>query len=113
MTLDAIFSIASMTKPMVAVAALQLYEQGRLFMDEPLAKYFPKFADMQVAVLGASKKRIVGTVPAARKITIQDLFRHTSGLSYGFSGKTVVHNMYPESSSGAARTFSGTEFLAT
>src|SRR5436190_23069261 len=48
MTTDAIFSIASMTKPMVAVAALQLYEQGKLLMDDPLSKYFPKFADMQV-----------------------------------------------------------------
>ena len=45
MTKDAIFNIASMTKPMTAVAALQLYEQGRLLMDEPLARYFPKFAD--------------------------------------------------------------------
>jgi CubicO group peptidase (beta-lactamase class C family) len=59
MTTDAIFSIASMTKPMVAVAALQLYEQGKLLMDEPLSKYFPKFADMQVAVLDASKKSII------------------------------------------------------
>jgi CubicO group peptidase (beta-lactamase class C family) len=67
----------------VAVAALQLYEQGRLLMDEPLSKYFPKFTDMQVAVLDAGNERIIEKVPAARKITIQDLFRHTSGLSYG------------------------------
>jgi Beta-lactamase len=52
MTTDTIFSIASMTKPMVAVAALQLYEQGRLLIDDPLAKYFPKFANTQVAVAG-------------------------------------------------------------
>jgi hypothetical protein len=68
MTTDAIFSIASMTKPMVAVGALQLYEQGRLLMDDPLAKYFPKFADMQVAVLDANRESIVEKVPAARKI---------------------------------------------
>jgi len=80
MTSDAIFNIASMTKPMVAVGALQLYEQGKLLMDEPLAKYFPKFADMRVAVMDARKGSIVETVPAARKITIQDLFRHTSDL---------------------------------
>ena len=73
MTTDAIFNIASMTKPMVAVGALQLYEQGRLLMDEPLAKYFPKFANMQVAVMDAKKESILrGLVPAARKITIQD-----------------------------------------
>jgi CubicO group peptidase (beta-lactamase class C family) len=109
MTTDAIFSIASMTKPMVAVAALQLYEQGRLLMDEPLSKYFPKFADMQVAVLDSGKESIIGKVPAARKITIQD--RHTSGLSYGNSGTTVLHKMYPVSSSTASQTLSGGEFL--
>ncbi len=86
MPTDAIFNIASMTKPMVAVAGLQLYEQGRLLMDEPLAKYFPKFANMQVAVMDAKKETIVDSVPAARKITIQDLFRHTSGLIYGGRG---------------------------
>ena len=90
MTSDAIFNIASMTKPMVAVGALQLYEQGKLLMDEPLAKYFPKFADMRVAVMDARKESIVETVPAARKITIQDLFRHTSGLIYGGRGTTAV-----------------------
>lgn len=70
MTTDAIFNIASMTKPMVAVAALQLYEQGKLLMEEPLSKYFPKFADMQVAVMDVTKESIIGKVPAARKITI-------------------------------------------
>ncbi len=86
MTTDTIFNIASMTKPMTAVAALQLYEQGRLLMDDPVAKYFPKFADMKVAVLDAKGESIVATVPAARKITIQDLYRHTSGLIYGGRG---------------------------
>jgi CubicO group peptidase (beta-lactamase class C family) len=98
MTKDAIFNIASMTKPMTAVAALQLYEQGKLLMDEPLAKYFPKFADSQVAVMDAKKEAIVDRVPAVRKITIQDLFRHTSGLSYGGRGTTAVHKLYPEGS---------------
>jgi CubicO group peptidase (beta-lactamase class C family) len=106
MTRDAIFGIASMTKPMVAVAALQLYEQGKLLMDEPLAKYLPKFADMQVAIMDARKGNIVERVPAARKITIQDLFRHTSGLTYG-SDATPVHKLYPRTTAG----LSGTEFL--
>jgi CubicO group peptidase (beta-lactamase class C family) len=108
MTTDAIFGVASMTKPMVAVAALQLYEQGKLLMDEPLAKYFPKFADMQVAVMDARRENIVGRMPAARKITIQDLFRHTSGLTYG-SEATPVHKMYPAVGNFAG--MSGTEFL--
>ena len=111
MTTDAIFNIASMTKPMTAVAALQLYEQGRLLMDEPLAKYFPKFADMKVAVLDARKETIVDTVPAARRITIQDLFRHTNGLSYGGRGTTAVHKLYPEGSGQAALAYTGTQFV--
>jgi CubicO group peptidase (beta-lactamase class C family) len=108
---DAIFNIASMTKPMVAVGALQLYEQGKLLMDEPVAKYFPKFANMQVAVMDAKKESIVETVPATRKITIQDLFRHTSGLIYGGRGSTAVHKLYPEGSGQAAATMTGGEFI--
>jgi CubicO group peptidase (beta-lactamase class C family) len=111
MTTDAIFNIASMTKPMVAVAALQLYEQGKLLMDEPLAKYFPKFADMRVAVMDAAKETIIDKVPAARKITIQDLFRHTSGFSYGGRGTTAVHKLYPEGSGQAALSYTGSQFL--
>src|SRR4029453_2754269 len=68
MRTDAIFNIASMTKPTVAVAALQLHEQGRLLIDDPVAKYFPQFANMQVAVLNEKKDAIVDRVPAARKI---------------------------------------------
>jgi len=111
MATDAIFNIASMTKPMTAVAALQLYEQGRLLMDDPLAKYFPKFADMQVAVMDPAKEHIDGRIPAARKITIQDLFRHTSGLIYGGRGSTAVHKLYPEGSTVAASTMTGRELL--
>ena len=111
MTTDAIFNIASMTKPMVAVGALQLYEQGKLLMDEPLAKYFPKFANMQVAVMDAKKESILETVPVARKITIQDLFRHTSGLIYGGRGATAVHKLYPEGSGQAAAAMTGAEFI--
>jgi CubicO group peptidase (beta-lactamase class C family) len=111
MTTDAIFNIASMTKPMVSVGALQLYEQGRLLMDEPLAKYFPKFGSMQVAVMDAKKESILETVPATRKITIQDLFRHTSGLIYGGRGTTAVHKLYPEGSGQAAAAMTGAEFL--
>jgi CubicO group peptidase (beta-lactamase class C family) len=111
MTTDAIFNIASMTKPMTAVAALQLYEQGKLLMDEPLAKYFPKFADMQVAVMDAKKETVIDKVPVARKITIQDLFRHTSGFSYGGRGTTAVHKLYPEGSGQAALAFTGPQFL--
>ncbi len=96
MTTDTIFNIASMTKPMNAVAALQLYEEGKLLMDEPLAKYFPKFADVQVAIMDAKNETIVDKTPTTRKITIQDLFRHTAGIPYGGRGTTAVHRLYPQ-----------------
>jgi len=83
MTTDTIFNIASMTKPMVTVGALMLYEQGKLLIDDPLSKYFPKFATMRVAVRDAAGEPTVETAPANRQITIQDLMRHTSGLIYG------------------------------
>jgi CubicO group peptidase (beta-lactamase class C family) len=94
MTTDTIFSIASMTKPLTAVAALTLYERGALLIDDPLGKYFPQFADMRVAVMDAEGKTILNTVPANRKITIQDLMRHTSGIVYGNRGNTAVHKLY-------------------
>ncbi len=111
MRTDAIFNIASMTKPMVAVAALQFYEQGRLLMNDPVSKYFRKFADMQVAVMDTKKETIVDRVPAARKITVQDLYRHTSSLVYGGRGTTAVHKLLPVGSTQAAVAMTGAEFL--
>lgn len=111
MTTDSIFSAASMTKPMTAVLALQFYEQGLLLMDDPLLRYFPKFADMKVAVLNEAKDKIVDTVPAARQILMRDLFRHTSGLAYGSSGTTAVNKLYPMSSNESARTLTSAELL--
>jgi CubicO group peptidase (beta-lactamase class C family) len=111
MTIDTIFNIASMTKPMTTVGALMLYEQGRLLMDDPLSKYFPKFADMRVAARDAQGEPTNETVPAQRKITIQDLPRHTSGLIYGGRGTTLVHKQYPEGSTAIATGMSGEQFL--
>src|SRR5438105_8672055 len=98
MTTDTIFNIASMTKPMTAVGALMLYEQGKILIDDPLSKYFPKFAQMRVAMRDAGEP-IAGTMAADRPITIQDLMRHTSGLIYGGRGTTLIHKMYPAGSS--------------
>jgi CubicO group peptidase (beta-lactamase class C family) len=111
MTTDTIFNIASMTKPMTAVAALTLYEDGRLQIDDPVGKHLPQFAAMKVAVLDAGGETIRETVPAGRPPTIQDLMRHTSGIIYGGRGSTAVHKMYPASSSAAAVTLGGQEFL--
>jgi CubicO group peptidase (beta-lactamase class C family) len=83
---DAIFRIYSMTKPLVTVGAMVLVEEGRLVLTDPVSKYLPPFAKLQVS---ASKfdpinGRVTYTmVPAEREMTIQDLLRHTSGLVYG------------------------------
>jgi CubicO group peptidase (beta-lactamase class C family) len=111
MTTDTIFNIASMTKPMTTVGALMLYEQGKILIDDPLSKYFPKFASMNVAVRDAKGEPVAETVPADRKITLQDLMRHTSGLIYGGRGTTLVHKMYPDGSAGAANGYDGAAFL--
>jgi CubicO group peptidase (beta-lactamase class C family) len=110
MTTDTIFNIASMTKPMTTVGALMLYERGKILIDDPLARYFPKFASMRVAVHDAGEPT-AETVPANRAITIQDLMRHTSGLIYGGRGNTLVHKMYPAGSSDAAREYDGAAFM--
>src|ERR1700712_4012008 len=110
MTTDTIFNIASMTKPMTAVGALMLVEQGKVLIDDPLSKYFPKFAQMRVAIRDEGEP-VEETVPANRKITMQDLMRHTSGIVYGGRGTTLVHKMYPSGSSGAASEYDGTAFM--
>jgi len=110
MTSDTIFNIASMTKPMTAVGGLMLYEQGKLLIDDPLSKYFPKFASMKVAVRDIGEPTSE-TVPANLQITIQDLMRHTSGIIYGGRGNTVVHKMYPAGSGDAASNYDGTAFM--
>jgi CubicO group peptidase (beta-lactamase class C family) len=111
MTTDTIFGVASMTKPMTAVAALQLYEQGKLLMNDPLAKYFPKFANIQVAVMDAKKENIVDKTPAARQITVHHLLTHTSGIPYGGRGTTAVHKMLPAGSEASSLTLTSSEFV--
>lgn len=86
---DAIFRIYSMTKPIASLAVMQLVEAGKLAVDDPLHEYLPAFKDMKVHENGAD-------VPARRPITIEDLLRHTSGLSYGFFGTGHVRDLYRE-----------------
>jgi len=111
MTTDTIFNIASMTKPMTAVGALMLYEQGKILIDDPLSKYFPKFASMRVAARDANGEPTADTIPVNRQITIQDLMRHTSGIIYGGRGNTLVHKMYPAGSGDASRDYDGAAFM--
>ncbi len=79
MTKDAIFRMYSMTKAVVAVSVMTLYEEGRFSLRDPISKFLPEFKNMQVAV---DKTGQVTTVPAERQIMILDLMRHTSGLNY-------------------------------
>ena len=83
---DALFAIASMTKPMAGVAALMLWEEGRLGLADPIERFLPQLGNRRVAVLNErvlAGQGPIETVPVARSITIQDLMRHTSGLTYG------------------------------
>ena len=96
MTTDAIFRIASMTKPIVSVAAMILVEEGKLSLADRVSKYIPAFADTKVAV---EVKNPDGTVemrlePQLRPMTVQDLMRHTSGLTYGVAGLNKVKQSY-------------------
>jgi CubicO group peptidase (beta-lactamase class C family) len=102
MTADAIFRIASMTKPIVTVAALSLYEEGRLVLSDPVSKYIPAFKDQKVGL---------ERVAVEREMTIQDLMRHTSGLTYGNRGTTELYRMYPQSSNESSLTLTMDEFI--
>jgi CubicO group peptidase (beta-lactamase class C family) len=90
MTDDAIFRIYSMTKPIVSVAAMMLVEEGRLFITDPVSKYIPAFANAKV---GVGKGDKLDLAPLKRPITVQDLMRHTSGLTYGFTGASPVQKL--------------------
>ncbi len=93
---DAIFRIYSMSKPITTVAVMMLYEQGKITLDEPIAKYIPAFKDMKVGVEvnGEDGKPALHLVAAKKPITIQDLLRHTSGITYGFFGDLLVKKAY-------------------
>ena len=113
MTKDAIFAIASMTKPMTSLGILVLYEENKLFVSDSIGKYFPALAKMPVAVMkkGADGQITVDTVPAKRPMTLQDLLRHTSGITYGGRGATPVHKMYPAGSASAGTSMTGAELI--
>jgi CubicO group peptidase (beta-lactamase class C family) len=91
---DAILRIYSMSKPITAVAVLMLYEEGRLQLDDPIGRFLPEFAQMEV-VVGDHGDRLV-TEPAERPVTVRHLLTHTSGLTYGFSGGGTLERRYGE-----------------
>jgi CubicO group peptidase (beta-lactamase class C family) len=110
---DAIFAIASMTKPMTAVGIMQLIEEGRIALSDPISKWFPALGKLSVAVLKTESggQTIVETEPAKRQITIHDLLRHTSGFTYAAVGSTPVHKLYPANALALGVTFTGTELI--
>jgi CubicO group peptidase (beta-lactamase class C family) len=90
MTRDAIFRIYSMSKPITSVAAMTLVEDGKLSLADPVAKYIPQFAEVKVGVEKvdpATGKPALELVPLKRPMTVQDLLRHSAGLTYGSSAK--------------------------
>jgi CubicO group peptidase (beta-lactamase class C family) len=91
---DALFRIYSMTKPLTSVAFMMLVEEGRVLLDEPVARYIPQFAKLEVyesGKLGSFKTR-----PVDRPMIMLDLMRHTSGFTYGFQARTAVDAAYRE-----------------
>jgi CubicO group peptidase (beta-lactamase class C family) len=106
---DAIFRIYSMTKPMVSVAVMMLAEEGRLLLSDPVAKHMPELKGLKVGVEkpGPDGKPVLETVPAQREMTIQDLLRHTSGITYGIFGRSLVKQTYIEANTLDANQTSG------
>jgi len=97
---DAIFWIASMTKPVVSVAAMMLVEDGKLDLASPVHRYLPELKNMMVGVEAtdstSGQTRLV-LEPQKHPMTVEDLLRHTSGLVYFDHGNTAVHKLYRES----------------
>src|SRR5271165_6466965 len=85
MPTDAMFLICSMSKPITSVAVMMLYEEGRFLLDDPVSKYLPEFKSPKVLVKPESGEPY--SIPAASEITIRDLLRHTSGLTYNWNPK--------------------------
>jgi len=109
MTTDAIFNLASMTKVMATVGALTFYEEGKMPLNAPISDWLPQFKNMKVGQVDADGN--LTTTPAKNPITVQDLMRHTNGLTYGGRGATPIHKFYPSGSAVAAINLSTDEFI--
>ncbi|WP_420474910.1 serine hydrolase domain-containing protein [Noviherbaspirillum sp. ST9] len=112
MSLDTIFRIYSMTKPIVSVAAMMLVEQGRLLLSDPISGYLPELGNLKVGVEKADPQgnRILQLEDALQPATVQDLLRHTAGFTYGIFGDSLVKEEYRKAGIGNPRATSD-EFI--
>lgn len=96
MAVDSLFRVYSMTKPIVSVAALILIEEGRMGLADPVSMYLPELKNLKVGVEkpGPNGKPVLELVPSRRDITVHDLMRHMSGLTYGVFGSSLVKSEY-------------------
>ena len=115
MALDSIFRIYSMTKPIVSVAVLMLMEQGKLLLSDPVSTYLPEYAKQQLAVeADGDGKGEPAYVAVSKSATVQDLLRHTAGLTYEFLGNSAVQKAYRNSKIGMSlRDANNAEFSKT
>lgn len=94
MCTDTIFRIYSMTKPITSIAMMQLYEQGRFLLDDPVHRYIPAWKNLKVFKSGVYPQFL--TTPPTSVMTVRDLLTHMSGLTYGFMHRTNVDAAYRE-----------------
>ena len=106
MSADVLFRIYSMTKPITSVALMQLHEHGHFQLSDPVHRFIPAFRDLQVYEAGSFPNYL--TRPCERPMTVQDLLRHTSGLTYGFMHRTNVDHGYRKLGIGDTGRFDGT-----
>lgn len=99
MAIDSIFRIYSMTKPIVSVGVMMMVEDGKLLISDPVSKYLPELKDLKVGIekISVDGKPVLELVPAKQEMTVQDLLRHTSGLTYGIFGESLVKSEYIKS----------------
>ena len=107
---DAIFRIASMTKPVTSIAFMQLVEEGKVALDDPVARVIPEFANLGVYNGGGGAAPFLPTKPCA-PMRMVDLLSHMSGLTYGFQNRTSIDAAYRQTLPDGGRNIPGNDFF--